>query len=129
MKQILFAALIMILLDGAFIYPMMNYWKNQIKLVQKTALKARIVPAIAAYLTMIFAWIYFIHIPHTKYKMTINESVVRAFALGFVIYAVFEFTNYALITNWKPLSVMFDTLWGATLYALVTLLTYKLIKV
>jgi uncharacterized membrane protein len=46
--------------------------------------------------------------------------VTDAFLLGIVIYGVYETTNYALFKDWSILTVIIDTLWGGTLFAITT---------
>lgn len=43
--------------------------------------------------------------------------------IGFVIYSVYNFTNYATINNYKIQTVTIDTMWGSLLFGTVTLIT------
>ena len=67
---------------------------------------------------MIFSINHFILIP--------NKSPLDGFLLGLVIYGIYELTSKAIIKNWKWEIVIIDTLWGATLYSLVTYIIQKL---
>ncbi len=51
-----------------------------------------------------------------------EDKILKAFILGLCIYAVYEMTNYALITDWHIKTVLIDTLWGGILFALTTFL-------
>ena len=46
--------------------------------------------------------------------------------MGILIYGVYETTNYALFKNWSIFTVILDTLWGGTLFALVTFIIDRL---
>jgi uncharacterized membrane protein len=45
-----------------------------------------------------------------------------------VIYGVYETTTLGLFTNWSFTTVVLDTLWGASLFAITTYLVYKVKK-
>jgi uncharacterized membrane protein len=43
--------------------------------------------------------------------------------IGFAIYSVYNFTNYATINNYKIQTVTIDTMWGSILFGTVSLIT------
>jgi uncharacterized membrane protein len=53
-----------------------------------------------------------------------RRSVQDAFLLGLVIYGVSETTNWALFDKWSLITVIIDTLWGATLFGLTTFIVH-----
>jgi len=59
---------------------------------------------------------YFIWKPH--------KPVKDAFLLGLFSYGIYEFTNWAIFKDWKPIVVVLDMLWGGTLFALTTFIFY-----
>ena len=124
--KIIIAGLLFLVIDGGFITLMGGHWNKQIKLVQKSPLKTNIVSALLAYWVMIFAWVYFIYLPGKKYKIKLEENVIRAFLLGFSIYAVFDFTNYAILKDWSVTTALFDIIWGSLLYAVITFIIGKI---
>ena len=89
-----------------------GYFENQIKKVQGSPLKTNLLPIAFCYIFLIFGINYFIIKP--------KRSVQDAFLLGLVIYGVYETTNWALFTNWSPITVLIDTLWGGILFAITT---------
>jgi len=127
LKNIVIAAVLFLVIDIAFISMNMDHWYSQVKSVQKSDLKARTGAAVLAYIVMIFAWTYFIYLPHKKYNLSLKESLINGFCLGLSIYGVFEFTNYALLKDWNLYSVVMDTLWGAALYTIITFIMLKYI--
>jgi uncharacterized membrane protein len=118
MNQIIISAILLLLLDSVFIYSISTIFKKQIMDVQGSPMKINKMGAILCYLFLIGGLNYFILKPHRPVK--------DAFILGLVVYGVYETTTYALLKNWRLQTVMIDTLWGGTLFALTTYLTYKL---
>ena len=47
-----------------------------------------------------------------------NLSLFKAGLLGFLIYGIYETTNFAIIKNWTFLTVVIDSLWGGILFFL-----------
>ena len=109
---ILTSAIVLLLLDFIYLGLMRNYFKNQIEQVQHSKFNIRVPSVIACYLFLIFGINYFIIEP--------RKSILDAFLLGILIYAVYETTTYALFDNWKLFTVITDTLWGGILFALTT---------
>jgi uncharacterized membrane protein len=55
-----------------------------------------------------------------------KKTTSDAFLFGLVVYGVYETTNWALFQNWSVLTVLMDTLWGGTLFALTTYIVQKI---
>jgi uncharacterized membrane protein len=119
-KEVLFSSIIMIVLDTAFIS--MNYkaYSDQIVTVQRVVMTVKPEGAILVYCLLIGGLYYFI--------LRKRRPVEEAFVLGLVIYGVYDFTNYALLKKWSPALAVMDTIWGGTLMALTTYLTYEAIR-
>ena len=121
LREIFTSAVIMLLLDGVYLSSFKNYFDNVFKLIQGSNLKIRYSGVILCYLILVFGINYFI--------ISKRQSLINAFLLGFVIYAVYETTNYATLDKWPLFMVILDSLWGGTLFALTTFITYKLYKI
>ena len=117
---IFMTGIIMIIMDSIYLSNMSDYFKNQVKLVQKTPLKLNIIGAIICYIFLVLGLYYFI--------ISRNESILNAFLFGLVIYAVYEYTNYALLENWLFKTTVLDTAWGGILFAITTFLVYQIKK-
>ena len=109
---LLISAIVFVILDYFYLNLAKNYFENQVQLVQGSPLKLNYLGAILCYIFLIFGINYFIIKP--------KRSIQDAFLLGLVIYAVFETTNVALFSNWSWFTVLIDSLWGGTLFALTT---------
>jgi uncharacterized membrane protein len=114
----LLTAIILVILDGVYLNLIQKYFNKQIKSIQGTDIKMNYTSAVITYIFLIFGLNYFIIQKH--------KSVKEAALLGLVIYAVYEFTNLTLFTNWSILTVLIDTTWGAVLFALTTAIVYKI---
>ena len=54
----------------------------------------------------------------------LSQAGLFGAGLGLVIYGVYELTNYALVAGWVLPVVIIDTLWGAVICGVASLLTY-----
>lgn len=52
---------------------------------------------------------------------TASDAGARGALLGFVVYAVYECTNYSLLKNWPLKLVVVDSLWGCVICGLSAL--------
>jgi uncharacterized membrane protein len=118
MRTYVVSAILLIVIDGIYLYHIKNYFRRQIEDIQQTPLHINILSTVGVYVLLVVGLNYFILQP--------KKSVKDAFLLGIVIYGVYEFTNSALFTKWKLLTVLMDTLWGGCLLAITTWLMKKI---
>jgi len=114
----LVSGVIFVILDGVYLNLIQKYFNKQIKSIQGTDIKINYTAAAITYIFLIFGLNYFI--------IQKRKSIKEAALLGLVIYAVYEFTNLSLFTDWSVLTVLIDTTWGAVLFALTTAIVYKI---
>lgn len=119
--RMLIAAILVVAVDSFYLNMVKGHWENQVRDVQKSAMKINLTGAALSYIFIIFALNYFI--------LRKNASVGDAFLLGLAIYGIFEFTNMAIFKEWQLYTVITDTLWGGALFAIVTYMTYLLEKI
>jgi uncharacterized membrane protein len=117
---LLISAILFVTLDSIYLNLAKSYFKNQVTLVQGSAVKMDLLAAILCYIFLIVGLNYFIIQP--------RRSVVDAFFFGLIIYAVFETTNKSLFSKWSWLTVIMDSLWGGVLFAITTYLISKIRK-
>jgi len=118
-KELILSTIILLILDFIYISVNMRAFEEQIALIQRVVMQVRIEGAIICYLLLIFGLNYFI--------ISRNRPVLDAFLFGFVIYGVYDSTNYAMLKKWSPYLAIMDALWGGTLMALTTLITYSVL--
>jgi len=110
--RLLVSAIVLVCLDMAYLKTFGNYFSKQVSQVQGSKMQVNYLAAIICYIFLIIGLNYFIIKP--------RRSVNDAFLLGIVVYGVYETTNWAILKNWSAVSVVIDTLWGGTLFALTT---------
>jgi uncharacterized membrane protein len=121
MLQVLLLTLIVFLsLDFVFLYSMRSMFNKQIIAVQGSPVVFDMYAAILCYVALIFGIYYFI--------IREKKSILEAFLLGIIIYAVYETTTLALLKNWTYKTAIIDTTWGGVLFALTTLIVYAIKK-
>tara|TARA_B100001057_G_C22708591_1_gene894740 strand:- start:140 stop:547 length:408 start_codon:yes stop_codon:yes gene_type:complete len=126
-KALVLSVIFFLVLDALFIGAFMKDWQSLLLRVQGEKMEVRMLSALAVYVIMVLAWVYFVYRPFLVHK-SVGEAVKTGAILGFCIYGVFELTNFAIIKKWDMKFVLMDTFWGATLYALVSYFTLSLLK-
>jgi uncharacterized membrane protein len=114
----LISAILLVVIDFFYLNIIRSYFENQVKIVQGSPLQVNFLGLILSYIFLIFGLNYFI--------IKSKKSAYDAFLLGILIYGVFETTNYALFKKWSFFTVILDTLWGGTLFAIVTFIINNL---
>lgn len=114
--QFFITFVVFITLDSIYLTSMKGFFDRQVKSIQGSIIKMNLVPAILCYISLVFGVYYFI--------IREKKSLGDAFLLGLVIYTVYEFTNWSLFDNWKLMTVVIDSLWGAILFTLTTAISY-----
>ena len=114
----LIPAVTMIALDAIYLTLSKPWFDKQITAIQGGPIKMRIIPTVIVYIFLLLSLYYFV--------IRVNGTPFDAFVLGISTYAVYEFTNYAILSKWSPITVAMDTIWGGILFYLTTLIYYKL---
>ena len=106
--------IVVILCDLVFFYFVKDMFNRQIMDIQGTPIVLNTKMLIGSLLTYIL-------IVGGFYKFIIlgKKTWWEAFLLGFVVYGIYEMTNYALFSKWRWTTAMIDTLWGGVLFTLV----------
>jgi len=117
---LLLTLIVFLSLDFVFLYSMRSVFNKQIVAVQGSPVVMNVYAAILCYIALIFGIYYFI--------IREKKSILEAFLLGVIIYAVYETTTLALLKNWTYKTAIIDTTWGGVLFALTTFIVYALKK-
>ena len=115
-QKIILTLVLLALVDFTYISVVYKLFETTIINVQKTSLQVRPIPAVACYILMGLGLWYLI--------IRRSRSLEEAFVLGLTVYGTYALTNYATIKNWSPVLLVTDTLWGGTLFCIVTKLVY-----
>jgi uncharacterized membrane protein len=116
--SLLFTAILLVVIDSFYLSLIKGYFSDQVQKVQKSPIKINFLATFICYIFLITGLNYFI--------ISQKKKPSDAFLFGLVVYGVYETTNWALFQNWSVLTVIMDTLWGATLFALTTYLVQKI---
>jgi len=116
LSQVLTTFVVFVTIDFIYLTSMKTFFDNQVKSIQGSVIQMNLLAAILCYISLVFGVYYFI--------IREKKSLFQAFLLGLVIYTVYEFTNWALFKNWKLVTVIMDSLWGAVLFTLTTAIVY-----
>ena len=111
-------AIVFLSLDSIFLYSMRSMFNKQVIAIQGSPIVINIYAAILCYITLILGIYYFI--------IREKKSILDAFLLGIVIYAVYETTTLSLLKNWTYKTAIIDTAWGGVLFSLTTYIVYSL---
>lgn len=102
--QIVQNAILLLVLDLPWLFVTNQWIGSMIHSIQKRHMELRIAPAIIVYLALGFL-------------LTRARSLRDAFLLGLATYAVYDFTNYATLQNYRLEFAIADSLWGGVLMA------------
>jgi len=108
-----------LILDTIYFSMMYTFMHETIQKIQRKPLAIRYTSAFICYLAMTVLFVFFIVLP----KRTLRE----AFFLGFLVYLIYETTNYAILRDWPLTLVWIDSLWGGILFLLVAVINKILV--
>ena len=110
--DIFILTVLLLAIDGCYLYTNAKTFGNMVFNIQGKKMTIRPESVVLCYIAIIAGLYYFI--------IKDNKSPLEAFLLGFVIYAVYDTTNYATLANYTASFALMDALWGGILFALVT---------
>lgn len=109
-----FVLLSILILDMLWINLFFKYrFFPMIETIQKSPVIINPSYFVAAYI--ILTALVFILIPKCS-------SPAEAFLIGFLVYAVYDSTNLATITDWNLVNAIIDSLWGGVLFMIIYIL-------
>jgi uncharacterized membrane protein len=90
-----------------------EYHRDLFARIQKSQLEVRWIPALLVY-AVIVAAVYFGAVQNAS---SAADATVRGLAIGFLLYAFYDFTNYATLTKYTLEMTIIDITWGTVLCA------------
>lgn len=120
LKSYLLFSIIFSLIDMVYLTSAKHFFQTQIKAVQKTDLVLNPTSTLLCYIILTTGIFYF-----AIYK---KLSLIETALLGLFVYGVYETTTHAIFKEWKWITVLMDTVWGAILFSSSVYLHRKLIN-
>lgn len=117
-KQIVLSAVFMLALDFVYLSYNRSAYETQTVQIQRVMMNVKWVPAILCYLLLIAGLNIFI--------LNRHRPVWEAFALGILIYGVYNMTSLAIYKKYTWKIAIMDTLWGGLLCSIVSAILYNL---
>jgi len=100
-----------LLMDAVWLTLRNDYHKDLFMKIQGSPLTPRLLPAIGVYILIPVA-IYLYAISVAK---SVGDAAWKGALIGFVLYAFYDFTNYATLTDYTAAMTVTDILWGTVL--------------
>lgn len=104
--QPILLAVLIVLVDIPWLWGSSGWSGQMVRNIQGSAIEFNYIAALVVYLAL-------------GYLATIPQSYQEAFLIGFSTYAVYDFTNLAILKNYDLKFAMADTLWGGILMTIV----------
>jgi uncharacterized membrane protein len=99
-------AVLIVLIDIPWLWSSSSWSGQMVRDIQGSPLQMKFGPAAIVYLAL-------------GYLATIPKSLPEAFGIGAATYAVYDFTNLAILKSYDPMFAIADTLWGGILMTIV----------
>lgn len=131
LKAALITIILVCIFDAIWLTLNIKNYNSLVLGVQGSIMKVNITGAIVAYFFMFLSFLLIVY-PSIKLDIKTTDLMILALkhgaALGFVIYGIYNATNYAIFKNYNLKVAICDTLWGTFLYFMTVLITLYIIK-
>lgn len=125
-RKLLLTTIILPFIDYFYLSNVSDHFNILIQKITKEKMTFNINRAIIAYFFLILGIYYFI-IKNIN-KDNIKQKLKDAFILGIVIYGTYDFTNGAIFKDYDLQTSIIDTIWGGTLFTIVTYSIFHLLN-
>ena len=127
LTQFIVVLLVITIIDIPVITQLMKpSWKKMIENIQMTPFRVKVYPIIIPYILMAFGIVRFV-LPNVSEIHVLRDSFIYGGVLGLIIYGIFDFTNYSLISKYDINLSIIDILWGCILFTLTTYISKKIL--
>lgn len=111
-------SVILVLVDSVFLKVISNEYGKMIQKIQGGKMEVNMGAALVVYVALVGVWYVFIH-PEIK-KKGLKEALCKAFILGLCTYAIYDFTNMAILKDYRLDLAVIDSIWGGLLFSVST---------
>jgi len=120
-EAIVGAALAVGLLDAGWLSLNYNYHRDLFYKIQKSDLNPRFAPAALIYVLIPVA----IYLYAIKDATNTKTVALKGALIGFILYAFYDLTNFATLTNYTLEMTLTDIAWGTTVCTLGAVVGYR----
>jgi len=120
-EAIVGAALAVGLLDAGWLSLHYNYHRDLFYKIQKSDLNPRFIPAALIYILIPVA----IYLYAIKDATNTKTVALKGALIGFILYAFYDLTNFATLTNYTLEMTLTDIAWGTTVCTLGAVVGYR----
>lgn len=129
----LITAVVMLALDAIWLLLIMaNVYRKSLSTIGRFGPTGSFAPkkgaVLVVYVAMVVGFLFYVFPTVVAMQNTLGSFIYGA-VFGIVVYAVYEFTNYAGLKDWPKKLVLIDTLWGGILFGITSIAVPKLISI
>ena len=111
-------SVILVLIDSVYLNVISGEFGKMLGKIQGSKMEVNMGAAVVVYVALVGVWYVFIH-PEIK-KKGLKEALCKAFILGLCTYAIYDFTNMALLKDYRLDLAVIDSIWGGLLFSVST---------
>lgn len=122
--KFLLVGTILLIIDITFITLVLGpIFSRLVNRIQNSPMKFNILGAMVSYLAITIG-IYKFGLERVNKDNILLSSLLGGGLFGLLSYAIFDFTNLAIFSEYSISAAVIDTVWGGTVCFLVTLISY-----
>jgi len=121
LEAIVGSAIAIGVLDAGWLTLRYNYHNDLIYKIQKMEIAPRIIPAILIYILIPVA----VFLYAVKDATSTKDAALRGALIGYILYAFYDLTNYATLTNYTLEMTLTDIAWGTVVCTAGAVVGYK----
>jgi uncharacterized membrane protein len=127
--NIVVVIVLFLIFDFLYVSTVASKYSMMISNIQNAPFQINAISAMLSYVVLIITLVFVVFPYATKtinsdrsFTSLVKASFFTGFLIGFAIYGVFNTTNVAIFKDYSIALALLDTLWGSTLFFIVTLL-------
>jgi uncharacterized membrane protein len=109
------------LLDAGWLTLRYNYHNDLFYKIQKSEMNPRLIPAVLIYLLIPVA----IFLYAVRDATNTKEAALKGALIGFILYAFYDLTNFATLTNYTLDMTLTDIAWGTAVCTVGAAVGYR----
>jgi uncharacterized membrane protein len=125
----IFAIILLTIIDFTWLSINKKMYNSLVNSVQGTNITMRLSGALIAY-PLMYIGLVFIVFKLIEYDKTEKNKLILSLKygalFGFIVYGIYNATNYAIFSGYKFSSGIIDTMWGTFAYFITTYITLLL---